>query len=237
MITLKQALQSTVGRKLITGLTGLGLVAFVATHLLENMLLFRSDPNAYNAYVAWLHSFGGLLTLAELGLAALFLVHILNSLWIKKTNLVARPIGYRMARSKGGPTRSNLASRNMAITGTILLAFLILHILQFRFGPGVAQGYVTTVKGEDAVDLRRLVVEVFHNPVYAAIYVGAMLFLGFHVRHGFWSMFQTLGAMSPRFTKPIHFLGLVVGILLACGFLLIPIWIYFDIPTLLFSAS
>src|SRR5580700_8464943 len=111
MIPLRQALQSTVGRKLITGLTGVGLVGFITVHLLENMLLFRSDGNVFNSYVAWLHSFGVLLVVAELGLAGLFLVHIINSLWIQKTNLTARPVRYRGGmRTKRGQSRSSPAS-------------------------------------------------------------------------------------------------------------------------------
>jgi succinate dehydrogenase / fumarate reductase cytochrome b subunit len=224
----KQAIQSTIGRKWITALTGVGLVVFVIVHLSGNLLLYRSDGSAFNAYVAQLHGLGPLLLLAELGLVALFGIHVANSLWIKKANLSARPLGYHeRPRSKGGHSRSSLASRHMAVTGTLLLAFLILHILQFRFGPGVAEGYVTRLRGEDALDLHRRVVETFQNPAYVLIYAATMVFLGFHVRHGFWSMFQTSGVPGARLSEALHGLGLVVAVALALGFLGIPLWIYF----------
>jgi succinate dehydrogenase / fumarate reductase cytochrome b subunit len=236
MISLRQALFSTVGRKLITAVTGLGFVFFVVVHLLENLLLFKNDATTFNEYVAFLHRFGGAITIAEICLAALILFHALNSLWIQKTNWFARTKGYRAGiRTKGGESRLNVSSRTMWITGSLILGFLVLHIMQFRFGPGIQQGYVTSLNGEDALDLHRLVLETFRNPYFATIYMVAMLFVGFHVRHGFWSAFQSLGAMSSRWTKPMYFAGLVLGILLAVGFLMIPVWIYFDLPSRLFG--
>ena len=204
---------STIGRKLVMGITGLGLVVFVVFHLLENLQLYAGGAR-FNGYVAWLHSFGPWLTVAEIGLALLILIHAILAIWVSKSNYAARgPVRYSVWKSKGDPSHASLSSRHMIVTGVVLLAFLVLHIWQFRFGPGN--------------DLYRLVADTFHNSLFVGIYVAVMLFLGLHLRHGFWSAFQSLGAMNPRFSRPVYFLGLVIGIVVAAGFLAIPLWFYF----------
>ena len=214
MSTPLKAFNSTVGRKLIMGLTGLGLVLFVIVHLVENLLLYVG-PDAYNGYVARLHSLGILLTFAEIGLAALIIVHALLAIRITKSNHDARGSErYSMVRSKGDPSRSNVASRNMIITGVVILSFLVYHLKQFRFGPG-------------ADDLYQAVSNAFHDPLCVGIYVAVMLFLGLHFRHGFWSAFQSLGATTPQLSKPMYCLGLLIGVVLALGFISIPVWFYF----------
>ena len=116
----------------------------------------------------------------------------------------------------------------MIITGVILLVFIILHIAQFKFGPGVAEGYVATVDGKEVRDLHRLVVETFRQPIWAVGYMGVMVLLGLHLRHGFWSAFQSLGLLSPRLSGVISLVGVVLAALLAVGFLGIPLWILVD---------
>lgn len=231
MIPVQKALTSSVGKKLLMALTGLGLVVFVITHLLGNLSLYRPDGTAFNTYAHTLESWGMVLYLAEIGLLGAFLVHILVAFALTKNNREARPVAYRGLKSKGGQTLSNSSSRNMIVTGAVLLGFLILHIWQFKYGPGTDAGYV--FEGANGIaqrDLHRLVHETFRNPLYVLIYCGAMLFLGLHLRHGFWSAFQSLGAMNSRLTKPVYALGVVVAALLAAGFFFIPLWIYFDIP-------
>jgi len=107
------------------------------------------------------------------------------------------------------------------------LLFLVVHIWTFKFGPGIAEGYVTTLDGEPARDLYRLVVETFKNPLYVFGYTLVMILLGFHLRHGFWSAFQSLGAIRPTALKTMQFTAMIVGILLAVGFLSIPVYIFF----------
>jgi succinate dehydrogenase / fumarate reductase cytochrome b subunit len=229
MIPLQKALSSPVGKKLVMGLSGLAITIFVIIHLAGNLSLYRADGTTFNLYAHTLESYGLLLTLAEIGLLGTFLVHIFMAFSLTKTNYGARPVGYKNARSKGGPTLSNLSSRNMIITGVVLLGFLVLHVWQFRFNFGQPAQHVTTSSGVEVDDLYNVVHQTFANPLYVVIYVGAMLFLGFHLRHGFWSAFQSLGAMNTRLTKPIYVLGVGLATLLALGFLLIPIWIHFDI--------
>jgi succinate dehydrogenase / fumarate reductase cytochrome b subunit len=228
MIPLSKAWSSSVGRKLVMALTGIALIAFLVEHILGNLLLLESNGTDFNLYANRMESFGLFLTVAELGLLGVFLLHIFLAFRVKASHLGARPEKYRMQKSKGGPSLSNLSSRNMIVTGIVLLGFLILHLWQFRFGPKEAAGYVTEIKGEQVWDIYRVVKETFSNPAYVAIYVGTMLFLGFHLRHGFWSAFQSLGAMNARLTRPFYLFGVVFAILMAAGFLLIPLWIYFD---------
>lgn len=210
------------------GLSGLALVGFVAVHLLENLLILI-DPSglAYNTYVFDLHKLGSFLAIAELGLLALFLIHIFMAVKLTAEYKSARPIKYSKYQSKGAPSKSGIASRNMIITGFILFVFLILHILQFRFGADVAEGYIAVVEGVRTRDLFRLVHETFKNPLYVAIYCAVMIFLGFHLRHGFWSAFQSLGLNYPKISKPIYAFALILALVLAVGFFFIPLIIYF----------
>ena len=223
-------------------LSGLGLVLFTFTHLLGNLFLFDSTGRSFNKYAESLHNLGLLLIVAEVGLVATFLIHIFAAINLTFLKRKARPVGYEVVQSKEGPSMGNISSRNMIITGLVLLVFLVVHLIQFKFGPGVEEGYVTTVwqkgqadsmghtpavHGQEARDLYRLVVEKFQNPWIAFGYVAVMIFLGFHLRHGFWSAFQSLGLMNPKLKYPVYGLGIFIALLLAIGFLSIPVWIYF----------
>lgn len=221
MIPIGKALNSSVGRKFVMALTGLGLVVFIIMHLLGNLLLYKKDPAVFNAYAAKLESFGILLTVAEIGLAAAFIIHIFTAINLKRGAKSARPEGYAMAQSKGGPSRANLASKNMIISGILLLGFLILHIWQFRF-----EGGATSKEMEE--NLYAIVYTTFKNPIYVGIYEICMIMLGMHLRHGFWSAFQSIGAMNARIDKPIRLLGVALAGILALGFLGIPIWFFID---------
>ena len=119
-----------------------------------------------------------------------------------------------------------MTSRNMIITGGVLLVFLIVHLYQFRFGPKIEDGYTAMVSGQMVLDLHRIVVETFAQLKWVIFYVASMFFLGLHYRHGFWSAFQSLGTINPRWSKPIYALGFVLAILLVVGFLMIPVYIY-----------
>jgi succinate dehydrogenase / fumarate reductase, cytochrome b subunit len=223
---LLDALSSQVGRKLLTGITGVLLVGFVIAHLSGNISLLQNSPDAFNRYTEFLHGFGGLLIAVEILLGLTILLHAYLGIAIALRRRKARAQGYEVYKSRGGDSRQSLSSRTMAITGIVLLVFLVIHIVQFRFGPNVSQGFITSLDGKEARDLQRLVVETFRSIWWVVFYVGVTVLLGFHLRHGIWSMLQSLGAMKPRMSKAIYGLALIVGVLLALGFLLLPIWIY-----------
>lgn len=220
------ALSSQVGRKLLTGVTGVLLVGFVISHLSGNLSLLSNSPDAFNRYTEFLHGFGSLLIAVEIGLGLVILLHAYLGIAIAVRRKKARADGYEVYRSKGGDSRQSISSRTMAITGIILLVFLIIHVAQFRFGPNIDQGFITTLDGKEARDLQRLVVETFRNIWWVIFYVGVTILLGFHLRHGIWSMIQSLGMMKPRLSKLIYSIAFVLGALLAIGFLILPIWIY-----------
>lgn len=218
---------SSVARKFLMAISGLLLVGFLVNHLIGNIGLYFKDPNHFNGYVAKLHSWGPLLTVAELGLAAFFLFHIALGIRLTIQNRCAKGQAAKGTKTKGGATPSNVSSRNMAITGAVLLFFLVGHVYWFRFGPSLAEGYTTQINGQTERDLYRLVMETFATPGPVIFYLIVMALLWHHLRHGFWSAFQSLGLAFPRYSLPIRFAAYAIASLLAVGLFLIPIVIFF----------
>ena len=209
---------TSVGTKVLIALTGLALFGFLIIHLAGNLLVL-SSPEAFNAYSHKLIS-NPLIYLAEAGLGGLFVVHIWKAAINYRQNRGARPTRYEMKRPAGHTSRKTLSSTSMIVSGTTILVFLILHLRTFKFGayydaaePGVR-------------DLYRLVLEVFHKPGYVIWYVGAMVLIGMHLRHGITSALQSLGAMPAGLTRGLLTAGAIVAILIAGGFAIIPIWVY-----------
>jgi succinate dehydrogenase / fumarate reductase cytochrome b subunit len=216
-------------KKFLTGLTGLALCVFIIEHLSGNLLLLHKDPEPFNRYAHFLHSLGELLILLELGLAAVFVIHIIIGIRIAMGREKSRPreLRYHKTANAGKPSRKSLSSVSMIFTGLVLLIFLIIHLKMFKFGPGIEAGYVTHIHGDEARDLYKLVQEEFSKEWVVVGYVAVMLLLGVHLRHGFWSAFQSLGMGHPRYTPIIYSVGIVFAIVMAVGFLLLPLWIYF----------
>jgi succinate dehydrogenase / fumarate reductase cytochrome b subunit len=219
------AIWSTVGRKFLLALTGLSLFGFVCVHLAGNLLLYVG-PDAFNTYAHRLMSLGGGLYAAELVLVGIFLVHMVSAVSTTWTNWKARPNSYAKTASKGSPSRMTISSKTMIWTGLTVLVFTVMHLITFKYGPGIDEGYVTQLDGEPARDLYRLVEESFSNELYVIIYVVVMILLGFHLRHGFWSAVQSLGLHHTRYTPIIYAVGVLAAIVLGFGFLAIPIWFY-----------
>lgn len=218
---------SPIGKKILTGITGLGLTVFVLGHMLGNLSFFSPDEQAYNAYGHKLVSLGPLLWAVEIGLLLFVSVHIVLGIRIYLGKKAARPVDYAVYKSAGEPSRQSAASRTMVVTGVILGVFIVFHVLTFKYGPGIADGYVTTIHGEEVRDLRRLLVEKFQKPLYAFGYPAVMILLGFHLRHGIWSALQSLGAMKPRWSPLVYSIAAVLGAAIAVGFLVLPLWIFF----------
>ncbi len=219
---------SSVFQKFVMGITGLLLVGFVVTHLSGNFFLLEKAGTLFNAYAHKLESLGPLLYIAEIGLIVFFLTHALTGIRLTLKARTAKPVKYAGAQSKGGESKWGVASNNMAITGSLLLVFLILHVIHFKYGPGMAEGYVTRLAdGTETRDLHRHVVEQFKRPVIVALYVGVMSALGIHLRHGFWSALQSLGLTRENNSKTLYCVLSLAGALLGVGFLFIPLYIYF----------
>lgn len=213
---------SPIGKKIITGVTGLGLTLFVLVHMTDNLVLFTS-ASAYNQLAHFINSLGILLYIIEFILLGLVVFHAASAISIKLNSQQARPVGYKQLKSAGKPSKQSLSSRTMLITGLVLLVFLVLHLLTFKFGAY----YPTVINGVEMRDLAALVIEKFQHPLYAFGYVGVMLLLGFHLRHGIWSGLQSLGVMNRNLSPMVYAIALILAILIAIGFLILPLAIYF----------
>ncbi|KAA3612581.1 MAG: succinate dehydrogenase [Calditrichaeota bacterium] len=224
MPALPTSLWSSVARKALMALTGLALIGFLIVHLLGNLILLSGNADAFNLYSNIYASMGSFLYVIEAGLVAFFLIHIVSGITVALGKMKARPVSYKKVANAGGPSRKTVSSVTMIYTGVLLLVFLVFHVVSLKYGAH----YDTTIGGEKMRDLYKLVVENFQQPYIVAGYVIIMTLLGFHLRHGFWSAFQSLGALQPRFSNMIYIIGVFIAIILAIGFLFVPIWIFLN---------
>ena len=222
-------LTSSVGKKFVSGFTGLCLVLFLIAHLIGNLLLFVG-PDAFNSYAYFLEHLGhgAAIYVAEAGLILFFVLHMITgtSVFLKKRRARSQP--YFKEGNAGGASRKTLASRSMIVTGLVLLVFVVLHVKMFKFGPAE----MVMVDGKEMKDLYTLVVYTFKVPLISLAYTAVMILLGLHLRHGIWSAFQSLGAANPKYMPVLQAGGLVLAVLLAVGFLMLPmcIWLFFETP-------
>ena len=213
--------RSSLGKKLITGGTGLALAAFVLAHMAGNLLLF-TGRDAYNAYARLIESLGVAFYAVELALLGVLLLHAAVGIEIFWRRRQARPVGYSTYQSVGSPSYQSLSSRTMIVTGTVMALFLVFHLRTFKFGT-----YYTTQLGGDTVrDLARLVIEDFHQLPYVVGYSLIVLLLGVHLRHGLWSALQSLGLLHRGIRPLVYGASAAVAGGLAAGFLLLPWAIY-----------
>ena len=170
--------------------SGLVLYGFVVVHMIGNLQVFMG-AHAINAYGEFLHGFlhGQGLYLARAVLILAALLHVWAAVSLTLSNVTARAVGYREWQAR----ESTYASRTMVWSGPLLLAFLIYHLAHFTTGAA----HPEFVPG----DVYRNVVVGFQNPFASAFYILAMLALGLHMYHGFWSMLQTLGLSHPRWNR------------------------------------
>ncbi|MCZ6634346.1 MAG: succinate dehydrogenase cytochrome b subunit [bacterium] len=222
---------SSIGKKILMSLTGLAMFGFLLGHLLGNLPLLMLEKSAddYNRYSHFLIGLGGLLILIELILLGGLLFHAWTAVSIVRGKRRARPERYHKVQSAGGASRKTLGASTMILTGLVILLFVPLHLKTFKFGPGASgeKEYVTVVDGVEMRDLHKLVMETFQDPIYVAWYVLAMICLGFHLSHAFWSAFQSLGLYHDRYTPWLYSGGRVLAFLISAGFLVVPVWIYF----------
>jgi succinate dehydrogenase / fumarate reductase, cytochrome b subunit len=212
-------LTSSIGRKQLIALTGLLLCGFLVSHLLGNFLLLVS-ADAFNLYAHKLISLGPVLYVVEAILAAIFILHLGLAAKLTIENKIARGQKYYTKNRTGrGET---IMSATMPYTGFILLVFLVLHIIQFKFGPY----YSVEIEGVMMRDLYKTVVEYFASPINTAWYVIAMFAAAVHTSHGFASAFQSFGLNHPLWMPKIKTLGIVYAIAVGGGFALISILLH-----------
>lgn len=213
---LYRAVSSSIGKKALMALTGLALCGFLVAHLAGNLLLYKSEQS-YNDYAHALHAQEVLLIFAEFGLLILFLGHLYLAWTTWCDNNAARPVGYAMKQTKMEPGPMAMpASTVMGMTGIIVLLFILLHLIDFRFElRGVAPpGELPYAKA----------IRLMQNPLTWIVYVVGSIVLGYHCLHGFQSAFQSLGLNHPKYTPAIKILSLIFAIVVGAGFASFPIW-------------
>lgn len=199
-------------KKVLMALTGLAWFGFLIAHLSGNLLLYKG-PESFNSYSDTLLS-NPFLVPAEIALVLFLVVHFVSALRVTRENNNARPQPYAYKLSSTGS--STFASRTMWYGGVIILIFIILHVWMFKFGDH---------SGEHG--LWGTVVRSFKNPLIAIWYVVAMIPLGLHLSHGFSSAFQTLSLLQPRWHAGFRKAGIILGWLIAIGFIMLPLWALF----------
>lgn len=204
-----QTLWSSVGKKLMMAVTGFGFLLFLSAHLMGNLTIYGGSE-AFNAYAERLHSLGALLTVFNLGLIVLAVIHISTGLVLFIQNLRARPTRYSIDRAAGGRTWSSVT---MPYTGILILSFVIFHLINFTF---VDKSNTT---------IYEIVSSAFASTLYVVIYIFAVIVVALHVRHGFWSAFQTIGANHPKYMPAIMAASVLFGLMVGLGFGVLPIYI------------
>ena len=219
MATRWSAWSATVVTKLLIAVTGLALFLYLVLHLVGNLLIFLG-PTLFNGYSEKLVT-NPLIIPIEIGLALILIIHVYKTVPMWLANQQARPVPYVKKTWAGGTSRKSLGSTTMIWTGLITLLFVVIHVRMFKFGTFYHVG------ATDERDLYRLEIETFANPFWVGFYVVGLILIGFHLWHGFSSSFESLGGNHPRYTPRVVVLGKVVALLIAGGFIFIPLWFYF----------
>jgi len=202
--------RSSIGLKIVMALTGVILSGFVLGHMAGNLQVFQG-AEAIDAYAKFLRREPAILWMVRLVLLGSVGLHTWAYLVLTRQSQKARPAGYRAKSYK----ETSFASASMRLTGPILLAFIIYHILH------MTTGTVHSDFQEGAV-YHNLIVAFSAWPV-AIIYLAAMGMLGFHLWHGVWSLFQTLGSSQPRHRSLGRWFATIFTLLVVLGFAAVPL--------------
>jgi len=209
---------SSITKKLFLALTGLALCAFVSLHLAGNFALYGPEE-IYNKYGEMLRS-SPLLIPGEMGLAAVFLAHMVLAVWVTLENRAARKYGNAEVVKAG---ESTLSSSTMIYSGVVILVFLVLHLIAFRFPDH-------PLDAAKQADLRKVVIEYLSQPAAFAWYLLAVCVVGLHLRHALQSALRTLGLFSAGRWNYVDGISTAFGILIAAGYASIPLWVYIGRP-------
>lgn len=206
---------SSIGKKLIMSLSGLFLIVFLLLHLSLNFAAVVSE-SAYNVACHFMDTNIFIQIMVPI-LALGFVIHIIYALYLTLSNLRSRPVGYAVSSNTKA---SSWASRNMFVLGLIVLGFLAVHLSHF-WAKMQLQHFLG---GAGAENPYLLVKETLSNPVWAAVYVVWVWVLWFHLCHGFWSMFQTIGVNNQKWIPRLQIAARVFATLIAVGFTVIPLY-------------
>ena len=211
---------SSLGKKYLMAITGLFLCSFLIIHFLGNIALF-TNPVQFNEYTRFMSS-NPIIRVMEIILVLGFLTHIIDAIILTRVNKKAQPVKYAMNKNK-----SSWYSRNMGLTGTIILVFLILHLQSFWYEYKFGEVLITVdSNGNEIKDMFTIVKTAFSEWWYSAIYILAMILLGSHLNHGFQSAFQSVGLRHKKYTPTIKMLGTGFSISITLGFISFPIYFF-----------
>lgn len=212
-------LNSSIGKKLMMAVTGSFLLIFLIVHLIGNITLFFG-PTAFNGYVSTLDVVKPLIRVIEVVLLLAFVLHIYNGFKLWLENKKAKGIKYQV---NGSAENSDVFSRTMFLTGSIVFIFLVTHLGTFfwRFNVHDPMGLANVHQYFD------IVVYFFGIWWYVLLYIVAMVLLGFHLNHGFQSAFQTFGWNHKKYFSFIQKLGTVYAVIMAAGFASMPLYFFF----------
>lgn len=212
---------STIGKKAVMAVTGVVLFGFVLAHLVGNLQIFipANSNGLYkiDEYAKMLHSMPAVLWAARLTLLTSVILHIWSSIALARTQNRARPVGY----AKKDNAHSSYASRTMMLSGPIIAVFIIYHLLHFTGGQ-VHPDY-------QEMSVHQNVVRGFQQIPASLFYILAMTLLGFHLNHGLWSLFQSLGISHPRYTPYLKGFAQVFSFLIVAGNISMPLAILFGL--------
>lgn len=207
--------QTTIGKKVIMALSGVIIVGFAIGHFLGNLNLYLG-PEAMDGYAEKLQSLPPLVWGTRLVLLFAFGVHIGSAFSLWARNMRARGSRYKQHKDLA----TDYAARTMYWSGPILLLFVVYHLLHFTILPA------------HPGEVYRNVVEGFQNPLIAGLYIAGNLALGFHIFHGIYSAFQTLGANHPRYNSYRRDLAIAISAAITIGNLSFPISVLAGLVTL-----
>jgi succinate dehydrogenase / fumarate reductase cytochrome b subunit len=206
--------RSSIGAKHIMAVTGLLMFLFALVHMLGHLQMF-GGPDMYNRYAHFLQELWEVKWPVRVGLLALLLIHAITAIGLVARNRAARPTAY----ARYQPVVSSSVGRAMALTGLLVLAFLVFHILHFTLGQ-VQPDHFHVMDPKDRWDAYAMYVHGFQNPAIYAVYLVGILLLAMHLGHGAASWLQSLGLRHPKY--PADRLGPVLSVLLFVGYMLPP---------------
>ena len=208
---------SNIAKKIVMAWTGLLMLAYLLAHMLGNLKIFFGAAD-YNHYAEWLRTVGEpvlhgawFLWISRAVLLVALVLHVTAAAQLSRRDLRARPVKY----AGGQKPRATFATRTMRWGGTILALFIVWHILDLTAGV-VNPGFVKD-------DVYGNVTRDFQHWWSNVIYIAAMVALGLHINHGFWSASQTLGVNSAARDRAIKAVGTTLALVISLGFIAVPV--------------
>ena len=221
MGSIANAFSSSIGKKLIMGLTGLFLISFLVVHCFLNCFVFIPDGGLMFNTGAHFMATNWLIRAMEVVLMAGLLLHIVQGARLTFQNQAARPVKYAY---HDGQSNSKWYSRSMGLLGTLLLIFLVVHLSQFWTASRFTG--IPSVDANGHEDLYAVMKETFSNVGWVILYVLSMISLAYHLLHGFASTFQTMGWNHKKYTPIVKAIGVGFSIIIPLLFAAMPVWIY-----------